>query len=182
MILGSLLGDFVHGPVPDTLPLRVADGLRLHRAVDVYTDAHPAVLAAKAMFEPPLRRYTGILLDVWFDHILALDFARWSATPLAAFSARINGVLAANLPLLSPALRHFAGYMAARGLPAAYVDPVEIERALHGISSRLRRENPLADALPELQRRAAGLHAAFGAFFPQVRDHAARWRRDRGYA
>lgn len=179
LILGSLLGDFVRGPVSNALPSRVADGVRLHRAVDVYTDSHPAICAAKAMFNRPLRRYAAILLDVWFDHVLANDFARWSKAPLTAFSMHINDVLIANAVRLPPALRHFADYMAAYGLPAAYADPVQIERTLRGISARLRYENPIAAAMPELVRRATALREAFEAFFPQLTAHAAQWRRAR---
>ena len=52
--LGGLLGDFVRGqPDPAQFPPRVIRGIRLHRAIDGYTDAHPAVLAAKAQLPPP---------------------------------------------------------------------------------------------------------------------------------
>jgi Uncharacterized protein conserved in bacteria len=76
--LGGMLGDFVHGrPDPQRWPERVIAGIRLHRAIDVYTDAHAEVLAAKARLPPPYRRYAGIALDMWFDHCLARDFTRW---------------------------------------------------------------------------------------------------------
>ncbi len=80
LLLCGMLGDFVHGqPVPQLFPSRVIAGIRLHGAIDVYTDAHPEVLAAKAQLPPPYRRYAGILLDMWFDHCLARDFGRWCA-------------------------------------------------------------------------------------------------------
>jgi acyl carrier protein phosphodiesterase len=81
--LGGMLGDFVRGqPDPALFPAPVIRGIRLHRAIDSYTDGHPEVLAAKASLPPPYRRYAGILLDMWFDHLLARDFSHWSAQPL----------------------------------------------------------------------------------------------------
>lgn len=52
------------------------------------TDRHPVVQAARAGFEPGARRYAGILLDILYDHCLALDWARYSDEPLAAFAQR----------------------------------------------------------------------------------------------
>jgi acyl carrier protein phosphodiesterase len=102
--LGGMLGDFVHGtPDPARFAPRVIDGIRLHRAIDVYTDAHAEVLAAKAQLPPPYRRYAGILLDMWFDRCLARDFSRWSGRPLAPFylSPCLQGGIERGLPGLA---------------------------------------------------------------------------------
>ncbi len=175
--LGGMLGDFVHGTLEaSALPARVIDGIRLHRAIDVYTDDHPEVRAARELFEPPYRRYAGILLDMWFDHCLARDFARWSAQPLDAFSRELRGLLWREDALLPPTLRRFRAYMEAHDLPAGYADPAEIGRALQGIAQRLSRASPLADALPLLIGLQAPLQRHFEAFFPQLREHARAWR------
>lgn len=50
--------------VAAVLPHGVRVGIALHRAVDRYTDAHPQVVAARSLLEPPWRCYTGVLLDV----------------------------------------------------------------------------------------------------------------------
>jgi len=76
-MLGSLIGDFVRGRIDPALPPKVRAGIALHRAIDAYTDAHADVAAARALFEPPFRRYAGILLDMWFDHLLARQWARF---------------------------------------------------------------------------------------------------------
>src|ERR1043165_6125429 len=65
----------------------------VHRRIDRYTDAHPDVVAARALFPDGLRRYAGIVLDVHFDHLLARDWPRWDGGSLAAFTARVyNGI------------------------------------------------------------------------------------------
>jgi acyl carrier protein phosphodiesterase len=173
--LGSLMGDYVRGAPDPALAPRLAAGIRLHRAVDTYTDAHPQVLAARELLPPPYRRYAGILLDVWFDHCLARGFGRWSGQPLAAYSDGLRALLHRRDAELPPGLRRFRGYMDAHGLPAGYADPAEVERALRGLSQRLSRANPLASALPVLQAREAPLQARFEAFFPQLQAYARGW-------
>lgn len=174
--LGGLLGDFVRGPA-NALPFApsVLRGVRLHRAIDVYTDAHPEVLAAKSELPSPYRRYAGILLDMWFDHCLARDFSRWSVQPLGEFSSQLRELLHQRHAQLPPALQRFVGYMDANNLPAGYADRAVLGRALAGIGQRLTRANPLDTALPVLVEREAALQARFEAFFPELQQFAREW-------
>ena len=174
--LGGMLGDFVHGrPDPARWPSRVIDGIRLHRAIDVYTDTHPEVLAAKARLPPPYRRYAGILLDMWFDHCLARDFSRWSAQPLPGYSDALRALLWRRDALLTPVLRQFRAYMEANDLPAGYADRAVLGRALGGIGQRLSRANPLDSALPVLVEHEGELQRRFEAFFPQLQGFVGDW-------
>ncbi len=175
LILGGLLGDFVHGPVPTDLRPGVARGIRLHRAIDVYTDAHPVVADLRRLFDPPFRRYAGILLDIWFDHLLARDFARWCDTPLATYSAALLALLRRHSAELPAQMRGFVAYMQHNDLPAAYADAAMIGRALAGVGTRLSRANPLHEALPLLCEHDTALQSGFDAFFPQLRGYVQVW-------
>jgi acyl carrier protein phosphodiesterase len=180
--LGGMLGDFVRGAPEAAWPADVATGIRLHRAIDAYTDSHPQVLAAKARLAPPYRRYAGILLDMWFDHLLARDFDRWSAQPLDGFSADLRHLLREHEAALPPGLARFLRYMQVNGLPAGYAQPDVVAQALAGIGQRLRRDNPLAEALPVLQAQDRALGEHFEVFFPELREFAQRWVVEQGAA
>ncbi len=173
--LGGLMGDFVHGKPDAALPGGVIAGIRLHRAIDVYTDSHPVVVEARALLPVPYRRYGGILLDMWFDHLLARDFPRWSDHPLDEYSVGVRELLYRHESLLPPGLLRFRHYMEAHALPAGYARLEEMGAAFDGISHRLRRANPVAEALPVLVGLDRPLQAAFEAFFPQLRQFAAQW-------
>lgn len=176
LMLGSLMGDFVRGAIDAALTPAVRAGIALHRSIDVHTDAHPLVAEARGRFAPPFRRYAGILLDIWFDHLLARDFARWSSVPLARFSARIVDLLAREHARLPDGMQRFARYMRAHGLPAAYADRDVLAHVFAGVSSRLQRANPLADGLVEIARLERPLAEAFDGFFPQLVDYATQRR------
>ncbi|WP_158882552.1 ACP phosphodiesterase [Rhodanobacter sp. L36] len=176
LLLGSVMGDFVHGPIDGLdFPPRVIEGIRLHRAVDVFTDAHPEVLAAKALLPPPYRRYAGILLDMWFDHCLARDFTRWCAQPVRSYSDDLRALLWRHDALLPASLRRFRQYMEANDLPAGYAGLATLDRAMAGIGHRLTRANPLDSSLPILVERDAELQLHFEAFFPQLQEFARKW-------
>lgn len=174
--LGGLMGDFVRGPIDPTLPSSIRLGIALHRAIDSYTDQHVEVRALKAQFEPPYRRYAGILIDIWFDHLLARDFPRWSAVPLQTFSDALIRLLQVHEHELPGALNRFTRYLHARRLPAAYAEREMISEVLAGVGSRLQRANPLARGLLEISRLEPELAQAFARFFPDLTSFAARWR------
>lgn len=173
--LGGLMGDFVHGTPDPALPARVIAGIRLHRAIDVYTDQHPEVAAARALLPAPYRRYGGILLDMWFDHLLAREFPRWSTRGLESYSRGVRELLDRHAALLPPDLLRFRRYMEAHALPAGYARPEELAAALDGISRRLRRSNPVGEAMPVLAGLERPLQAHFEVFFPQLQGFARHW-------
>lgn len=177
LLLGNLLGDFWRGAPDPAWRVGVAAGVQLHRKIDVYTDSHPVVAGARALFEAPWRRYAGILIDIYFDHALARDWPA-SAEPLARLSARVAALLERNADWLPPDLNRFAGYFRANDLFAAYADRRVIERVLDGVSRRLRHPNRLGEAAPALWARAGELDAAFARFFPDLQLHAQELREE----
>lgn len=174
---GSAIGDFVRGAIDPALPAGVRDGIALHRAVDAYTDAHPEVVAARRLFVPPLRRYAGILLDVWFDHLLARDWDRLvGGPPLAAFSQALQDQLRQRSAELPPRMRGFAAYVLRNDLPARYRERAMIARVFLGLSQRIARANPVAVAMPAISDREAAIGAHFEAFYPDLRAYAGQAR------
>jgi len=112
---------------------------------------------------------------MWFDHCLARDFDKWSARSLADFSMGLRDEMHAATPILPDSLKRFLGYMDANDLPAGYLQADAIDKALRGISQRLSRANPVADAMPLLQSEDTMLRGTFERFFPQLRDFAREW-------
>lgn len=85
-LLGNLLGDFVKGNPDGIFPVETAGGIRLHRCVDAYTDAHPLISDIKRYFPSKQRRFAPIALDIFWDHCLSRQWQRFELMPLAEFS------------------------------------------------------------------------------------------------
>lgn len=174
-ILGAMLGDFAHGPV-DALPWppAVRAETRRHRRIDHLTDAHPAVLAARAVFPNGRRRFAGIVLDVHFDHLLARDWARWNdvaggAPALRAFTARIYRVLLEHLDRLPPRLQAVAPRMAAHDWLGGMRERKSVDATVAGIARRLSRGGEaLVACLDDLRAHEAEVEAAFVRFLPEL--------------
>lgn len=177
-MLGALLGDFVFGTSgPDAWPPVVRREILLHRKIDAYTDAHPAVVAIREMFPDGRRRYAGIALDVYFDHLLARDWARWSDIDLDDFTARFYTHLLAHHDLLPGRLRQIAPLMARHDWLGSYRERESVDRAITRIATRLSRNGDrLVACLPDLRANEGVLEEAFAALMPDLVKEAATRR------
>jgi acyl carrier protein phosphodiesterase len=167
-IPGHLLGDFVKGSPEGRYRGELLEGILIHRRVDAYTDAHPRVARSLRRFDPPYRRFAGILVDLFFDHLLARSWEQWSSEPLRVFADRVYSELDAARGDLPAAMQHFADYMTASDLLVSYREPAGLARALDGMSRRMRRPNPLATAAGAMERSREGLETDFRVFFPEL--------------
>jgi len=103
----------------------------------------PGVVELRKLFQPPFRRYAGIIIDLAFDHVLALRWDEYSEQPLREFDRDVRDMLARHDSLLPERLKGFMQYADRRGLFAAYRQKSEILHSLRGLGRRLSRENPL---------------------------------------
>jgi len=156
-LAGAILGDVLHGALPAHMPEPLAHSVRLHRAVDARTDRHPRVVAARGRFAPGARRYAGIVLDLLFDHALALDWPAFSAQPLREFAER-----AAREVQLGRSWFEHAGAPApdaARfsALLQSYAEAGGIQLAIQRTAGRLRLPDGLLRAAAGWPERLPGL-------------------------
>lgn len=182
VLLGSLMGDFVKGPLARGAAHGAQLGMLLHRKIDAYTDAHAVVLASRNRISGRRRRYAGIMIDVFYDHFLASQWERYSGGPLDAFAQRVYALLMHNLDRLPGRLREMAPRMAAQDWLTSYRDVDAVHDVLDRMSRRFPRATALHDAGLELVGQYDGLRADFDTFFPELiafaRDTAGRLQRE----
>ncbi|HEX6827655.1 MAG TPA: ACP phosphodiesterase [Burkholderiales bacterium] len=178
--LGGILGDFVKGPLPAGLPAAVADGVALHRRIDSYADGHPAFRASRARVSAERRRYAGIMIDLFYDHFLALHWDEFSPEPLADFTAGTYALLARHSGLLPPRLAQIFPHMRREDWLGSYRALPSVAEALDNMSRhRLRRPNPLAGAAQELEDGYEGYEGDFRVFIRDAQRFAAAHRAQR---
>lgn len=170
-LLGSLYGDFVKGRLQGQFAPDIEGAIQLHRSIDVFTDRHPLVDVALSRFSLTRRRYAGIVLDVFFDHCLARDWALYADRPLALFTSDVYRVLSSERQL-PERLAKIAPHMVANDWLGSYQEFEVLEQVLRGISRRLTRPEELAAAMQELRRLYEPLSEDFRLFYPQLQDFA----------
>jgi len=168
-MVGGIMGDFVRADVTGRYPPDIAREIQLHRYIDSYTDSHPAVKASAELFPEGRRRYAGILLDVFYDHVLSLQWQRWSDEPRQAMLDRFYAALAVHEALLPDRLRAMAPHMVELNWLNAYEDFAAVEKAIERISQRLSRNGAhMRAGIADLREHYAALAQGFEQFFPDL--------------
>lgn len=176
-LLGAMLGDFVVGSDLSAWAPDVQREIRVHRRIDSYTDAHPELRALKSRFPQGQRRYAGIALDVYADHLLARDWPQYATEPLADFSQRVYALLLRRRSELPPRLQGLVPLMAAGDWLGSYRLRDSVDLAVARIARRLSRDGePLIACLSTLREHEAETEARIARFFPQLQRFAADCR------
>ncbi|NVD96530.1 ACP phosphodiesterase [Massilia sp. BJB1822] len=168
-MVGALLGDFVKINAQAMYPAEVVREIQLHRYIDSYTDSHPIVRSAVQLFGEGRRRYAGIVLDVFYDHLLSRRWAEYSNAPKEELIQRFYQAVAQYEPLLPERLRAILPHMVAQDWLGSYEDLTSVELAVQRISQRLSRNGHLMrEGLLDVREHYDVLAAGFDQFFPQL--------------
>jgi acyl carrier protein phosphodiesterase len=168
-MLGALLGDFVKGHVPGKYSPEIEAEILIHRKIDIYTDGHPVIKEARQRIDEKRRRYSGILLDMFYDHMLATNWSSYCTVPLHEFIQRFYSALSNNEHILPANLVELTPRMISQDWLGSYADFSGVEVAIHRISKRLSKNgNLLCDGLVDLRESYSLLSAGFDVFFPEL--------------
>jgi acyl carrier protein phosphodiesterase len=168
LVVGGLEGDFHKGLLPGDCALELQAGVSLHRAIDAYTDSHPAVAEVRREFPPHLRRYAGIVIDLCFDHFLAQQWAEFSDISLQEFTSRVYRMLDKHSPALSSRAAQMAGRLQQYDILNRYQHWDTITATAERIGQRLRHDNPLAEIDQSVPPLLKELERAFRVFYPDL--------------
>ncbi len=169
-LLGSLMGDFVKGPIDPSLAPELQRAIQQHRRIDSFTDGHPIVRQSKRRVSADFRRYAGILIDMFYDHLLATHWHDYRDQPLDVFTGRVYRLLELHRDSLPGPMQRTVRYMVHCDLLGSYRTVNGIHQALRGIEGRLKRPSNLSAAIVELENNREALLGDFSLFFPELID------------
>jgi len=175
-LIGSIMGDFVKGPVDDLFTPQIASGVVFHRRVDTFADNHEISRASRNLFSPRCRRYAGVILDICNDHFLSRNWSVYTNSDLSEFITRVyetlqryHDILPARLQLVLPRMVRQNWLSCCRTLGG-------VDITLGRIAQRIHRENALDDSIGEIRKNYGQLERNFHVFFPDLVDFANSFR------
>ncbi len=166
--LGNLMPDFLSAAELSLLDPIFQPGAACHRQIDAFTDQHPVVRGSVRRFATH-RRVAPVLVDVFYDHFLSVDWAQHSPQSLESFIAEVYESFDAHRLQLPESLRPMLQRMRAENWLGSYRDLDGLRCTLTRMERRFRRRVDLVGGLVELERNYAALHEDFRKFFPELR-------------
>ncbi len=167
-MLGNLLGDFVKGNAQGRFPPEVFEGIMNHRMVDSLTDSNAVVSSSKKLISRPRCRFSGVIIDVVYDHFLYRNWNLYSGIEVDEFIKTIYGNLSKHAVKIPPRAELVIEKMIQEDWLSAYGTLEGIDATFRRMSKRLRRENTLSSAVEELEVHYHTLNSHFLRFFPQL--------------
>jgi acyl carrier protein phosphodiesterase len=169
--IGNLLGDFCHGVDVKSLPAAVQQGLRQHRAIDVFTDQSAEVAAAKQYFAAERRRFAGIAIDMLFDHFLIRHWSKFHPQPFDLYTRQLYQKLATDLPQMPASMQPTVSAIIRQDWFLSYADINQLGRALDRVAQRIRFANRFSGTATDIQAHYPELEQLFLQFFPRLQQY-----------
>ena len=111
LMIGNFIADSVKGSNFKGYSEGIAKGIIMHRAIDSFTDNHPVFLKSVHRLQPKYRKYSGVIMDIFYDHFLAKNWKEHSDEELADFTKRVHKIMIMNRDIMPEKSEQFLKYM-----------------------------------------------------------------------
>ena len=171
-LVGNMIADFVKNRDVARLPESIQKGIKLHRAIDAFTDAHPLIHEAKAPFRPLVRLYSGAFVDVAFDYFLANDTTENSQREWQEHSQRVYAVLRRYEEFLPEVFKKVLDKMQQDDWLYNYRNEWGIEYSFRNVVNKAQFLDKTINVFPAFLANKDFLREKYEIFFPEIKSFA----------
>jgi acyl carrier protein phosphodiesterase len=173
ILVGNFIADFVKGKAAlQQFDNEIQNGILLHRVIDAFTDTHPTVALSKDRLRVKYRHYSGVIIDVFYDHFLARNWMNFHSVPLEVFADSVYSIVDNHIDVVPEAVKNFFPYMKRGNWLLNYARIDGIARALTGMSRRTPYESKMDESINELIQFYDEFEKEFQLFFPLLQKRA----------
>lgn len=166
--IGNFIADAIKGKQYLEYPPRIAKGIVLHRAIDTFTDAHPTFRKSTSKLHKTHSHYSGVIVDVLYDHFLAKNWADYHALPLAQFVQNFYAMIQENFGILPIRIQRMIPYMIADNWLLSYATVEGVNKILGQMNMRTRGIGKMDKAVITLEAHYSEFEAEFTSFFEEM--------------
>lgn len=107
ILIGNFIGDAIKGDPNTQLSSDIAKGVKLHRAIDQFTDQHDLNKENLKFFHSEIGKFSGIGLDIIYDHLLCKNWQMFYVMDLDPFIHKALGILYLRMNEMPPKMQGF---------------------------------------------------------------------------
>lgn len=175
LMVGNFIADHIKANKIEPYSDEIRNGIMMHRAIDHFTDHHPMVRKSKARLFEKYSHYASVLVDMFYDHILAKNWSTYSPLSLESFAQTSYKVLKSKASEMPERSVMVLDYMSKQDWLTNYGSIDGMTRALTGIAKRAKFNSKMEEAAVDLQRDFKLYEAEFTPFFKELFEFSANW-------
>ncbi len=168
LTIGNFAGDGVKGKYYKNYPTAMQAGIMLHREIDTFTDSHAIVRQSTKRLHKTYGHYSGIIVDIFYDHFLAKNWAHYSEIPLEFYINNFYNTLTKNISILPERFKKLTPIMIKDNWLLSYASISGIQLVLNGMNKRTNGKSKMHNATNELELYYLEFETDFTQFFNEL--------------
>tara|TARA_R110000868_G_scaffold85368_1_gene240233 strand:- start:4 stop:591 length:588 start_codon:yes stop_codon:yes gene_type:complete len=177
LMVGNFIADQVKGKDFNNYSEGVKQGIIMHRGIDTFTDTHPVVMQSKSRLYHIYHKYAPVIVDMYYDHILARKWLNYSTIKLSEFAQKTYDKLISQQEQMPKRSQRILHYMIQGDWLCGYATTKGMKHALGGLASRAKYDSKMEMAHLDLQKDYLFYAAEFELFFPELIEYVRNWTR-----
>ncbi len=171
ILLGNMIADYVKGKKQFDFSEAIQKGIKLHRAIDEFTDSHKATQIIKKLFQPTYRLYASACVDVVYDYFLANDFLIFeNDATLLNFSQTTYHLLQKNTSLFPEKFAKAFVYMQQQNWLYNYKTNDGMKKSFGGLMKRSKYIAEIETAFSIFLHHKNEIQESYDIFFPELKN------------
>jgi len=166
--IGNFIADAIKGKDYEQYPKDIQVGILLHRHIDTFTDAHKTVRKSTKRLHEKYSHYSGIIVDMLYDHFLAKNWKKYCDIPLNVYADLFYDLLETHHEILPIRIKKMVPYMLNDNWLVSYASIEGITRALEGMNRRTKNKSCMNEAVKELEEFYSAFENEFTVFFEEL--------------
>lgn len=166
--IGNFISDSVRGNKYKVFPKEIQKGILLHREIDTFTDAHPIFRQSTKRLHKNYSHYSGVIVDIFYDHYLAKNWSKYSDIPLEDYTVHFYNILKAKFDILPLKVQRLMPYLISGNWLLSYANIEGIKKVLEGMNSRTKYVSKMNLAVNDLKEYYTEFEVEFTLFFDEL--------------
>ena len=166
--IGNFMADSIKGHDYEKFDSEIKKGILLHRHIDSFTDMHPIYRQSKHRLHEKYGHYSGVIMDILYDHFLAKNWSKFSDEKLDDYADNFYQLLQDNYDILTERIKGMMPYMIARNWFVSYATIAGLEMILFQMDYKTKHRANMQEAIVELQDFYTEFESEFFLFFEEL--------------
>lgn len=168
ILFGNFIADAIKGKGFERFEHDIQIGIKLHRKIDSYTDNHPVFKETLSRVRSEFGKYSGIVVDIYYDHFLAKNWKQYHHLELRYFAKDVYGILHQNYNILPERTKRLLPFLITQNWLVGYANMDSLKLVFYGMDRRTGLKSGMSNAVNILEQHYTTIENDFEEYYPQL--------------